>query len=82
MAEAKKGRKFGRNANYCARYKAGGRLEINKAKRLKRHQKRMTKIMARVAFRKAHGGKTPAQVRIIERTEANWRANVARLAAQ
>lgn len=36
----KKNRKWGRNENSCARYRAGGQQEKNRVRRIRRHLKR------------------------------------------
>ncbi len=54
-------RKIGRNQRDCDRYAQQGRLAKNKARTLARHLNRIAKAQAKAAFRKSHGGKTPAQ---------------------
>lgn len=41
--KGRKNRKHGRNKVACARYRAEGRREINKARRARRHQKHYNK---------------------------------------
>jgi len=40
---SKKNRKFGRHKAHCARYKAEGRREKNKARKIKKHLKKCLK---------------------------------------